>query len=146
MSNLDMPFERGRETSRTAAREAEGKAPGDRERVLQFLIRRGRRGATDDETEDVLNMAHTTASARRRGLYKEGLVIWCGTTRKTRSGRPANVWFSAREARIFGAIPVELPETREERVDAVVAAARVLCEGDSDELSDLWIALQALDA
>lgn len=66
--------------------------PG-RQRVLEFVTKRGfYKGATDDEIERALRMRHQTASARRRELVKDGLIMASGRKRPTRSGRFATIW------------------------------------------------------
>jgi parvulin-like peptidyl-prolyl isomerase len=123
MDQITLPFERQRETSRKAAQAARRRSTTDRARVLGYLGGRGAGGATDDEIEQALDLAHTTASARRRGLYLEGLVVWCGSTRPTRSGRPANVWLAGTEARHHHLLPVALAQTREQLVEIALEIA-----------------------
>lgn len=143
-----LPFERGRPTSRAGAASASSRAEGDRARVLRFITGRGIRGATDDEAEIALELAHTTTSARRRGLYLVGSVVWCGETRKTRRGVRANVWI-AKSVAIGGMIPeVALPSTVEEVRDDVLFRACQLVEvranGDpcGAEFEDLELAVR----
>lgn len=56
----------------------------------------GDRGLTDDEIEEMLELRHQTASARRRELFLKGLIVNDGETRATSSGRQAKVWVIAR--------------------------------------------------
>ena len=67
-----------------------GRAATDEERVLRFIRDRG--GATDDDIEIGLKLRHQTASARRNGLVRKGLVVATGAKRKTRTGCKAMIW------------------------------------------------------
>lgn len=78
--------------SSTSAEAAEALAPHAgrvRDQVLAALDAMPR---TDDELEQVLDLPHTTVSARRRELVLLGEVIPSGETRPTRQGRRATVW------------------------------------------------------
>ena len=48
--------------------------------------------STDDELEQRMQMRHQTLSSSRRHCVLKGWVVPTGNTRKTRSGRKANVW------------------------------------------------------
>ena len=48
--------------------------------------------STDDELEQRMQMRHQTLSSSRRHCVLKGWVAPTGNTRKTRSGRKANVW------------------------------------------------------
>lgn len=80
------------DTSQQAAhfQSSSGKASTDEMRVLTFIRNKG--GATDDEVEVALDLPHQTASARRNGLAKKGLVVQTAGRRDTRRGRKAIVW------------------------------------------------------
>jgi transcription initiation factor IIE alpha subunit len=86
------PFQKHSETSRQAARDVLAKPM--REIVLEALIHRGNRGATDDELQTALGMDPSTERPRRVELERAGLVIDSGERRKTRSGREAVVWMA----------------------------------------------------
>lgn len=87
-----LPHVKGSDTSRAAAEAAEESAPTIRRSVFRFIRSRGDHGSTDDEIEEVLDLSHQTASARRRELVLLGLVKDSGDRRKTRLGRGATVW------------------------------------------------------
>lgn len=60
--------------------------------VLRFIRVRGPHGATCDEVEVTLNLAHQTASPRVYELHKRGSIVDSGQKRVTRAGRRAIVW------------------------------------------------------
>jgi hypothetical protein len=86
------PHEAGSDTSAEAARSILGGIGRLQALVLEVLVARGNIGATDDELEVRLGLKHQTVSARRRELVLKGLARNSGSTRPTRSGRPAAVW------------------------------------------------------
>ena len=89
------PFEKGSDTSFSAAMAALPNAGTRRRRVYDILEGRGVAGATDDQVEEVTGWLHQTVSARRRELVLLGLVVDSGERRPTRSNRPATVWVCA---------------------------------------------------
>jgi hypothetical protein len=60
-------------------------------KVLRFLETCGAFGATDEEMQLALGMNPSTQRPRRIELARRGLIVTCGT-RKTTSGRNADVW------------------------------------------------------
>jgi hypothetical protein len=78
-------------TSTLAAIEIKPHAASLRDRVYAWIRQQGMQGATSDEVEAALGMIHQTASARVRELVKLGQLRKSGNTRKTRSGRHAEV-------------------------------------------------------
>ena len=90
-------FVRGSDTSEEAAKSIKAKAPTLREKVHEFLKRRGVFGATDYEIEQHLGLSHQTASARRRELVLKGYAKNSGDRRPTGSGRSATVWLACEE-------------------------------------------------
>lgn len=89
---MSLPYVKYSPTSRAAAAEGVERAETARERVYDWIARRGGAGATDDEIEAALGMRHQTASARRRELVLAGRVFDSGCTRPTRSGAGAAIW------------------------------------------------------
>lgn len=89
---LGVPYVRGSDTSYAAAREGRKKLLTDEAKVLAFITSRGTTGATDDEIEVALGLLHQNASARRRQLEKDGLVVHTSQRRPTRHGRQAGVY------------------------------------------------------
>ncbi len=87
------PAQRHSVTSMEAAEAIKPKVTGLRARVLAYLNYKGSEGATDEEIQDALSMNPSTQRPRRielvRGGYIEGPE---GLTRKTSSGRKAQVW------------------------------------------------------
>jgi predicted transcriptional regulator len=81
-------------TSKEAAGRIRPHAKAMRTEILDYIARRGGRGATTDEVEDRLGMKHQTASARVRKLAKEGLIRDSRRVRPTRSNRNAVVWIT----------------------------------------------------
>jgi hypothetical protein len=66
-----------------------------RERVYSAIAAAGEWGMTDDEIERETSLRHQTASARRRELVLLGRIKPNGQTRRTSSGRSAQVWVVA---------------------------------------------------
>lgn len=60
--------------------------------LLNFIRDQKTRGATDEEAQQSLRMNPSTQRPRRGELADKGLIRLAGTTRKTRTGRKANVW------------------------------------------------------
>lgn len=82
------------ETSRDAAASIRPYRKGMCLKVLACIQSAGTEGKTDDEVEIELGMRHQTASARRKDLVDDGLVVKKGIKRATRSGRGAFVWIA----------------------------------------------------
>ncbi len=89
-------FDGPSKTSRDAARSKRPTAGSDEARVMFALLDRP---DTDDGVEERLSMRHQNCSARRRSLVLKGIVASTGRTRKTRSGRKAQVWEVTPEGR-----------------------------------------------
>ena len=82
-------------TSKTTAKTktTRTRAAGDRIRVLDFIRRQGKNGATADEIQAALDMTHQSGSARVSELLnKYGEIKDSGRQRKTRSGSNATVY------------------------------------------------------
>lgn len=90
------PYQPGSETSQAAARrQTPAKLKGDAARILKLIadnVARGGSGATCDECEVALRLAHQTASARIKGLRDASLLRNSGNRRPTRTGSQAVVW------------------------------------------------------
>jgi len=84
-------FQRHSPTSKEAAEAIEPKAGTLRAKVLAFIRRQSRHGATDEEIQDALRMNPSTQRPRRVELVEQKLRAGSGT-RPTRSGRAAVVW------------------------------------------------------
>jgi len=93
-SSEQLPYTKGSDTSRWAAESMVEFAKTQEGMVYRHIRKQATNGATDDETENVLDLRHQTASARRRGLVLKSLVFDSGMRRATRSGREATVWVS----------------------------------------------------
>lgn len=89
---VDLAHVRGSDTSRAAAHAKKMTEEVDERRIVDFLTKRGRIGATDDEIERAMHRSHQSVSARRRGLVLKGEVVDTGIRRRTRTGRLAAVW------------------------------------------------------
>ncbi|MBD3262492.1 MAG: hypothetical protein GF334_12640, partial [Candidatus Altiarchaeales archaeon] len=85
-------FVNGSKTSKKAAKSMEEAAPSLRQKVYNYLVALGTKGATDDELEQLTELKHQTVSARRRELVIDGYVRDSGETRASRSGRQATIW------------------------------------------------------
>jgi hypothetical protein len=121
--NETIPYVRGSETSEDAAHAKRATAGSDEERVLEAIRRCGADGITDDGIENLLEMRHQNASARRNALVRKGLVCDSGMKRNTRSGRRATVWVAGVGSPLVGA-----PNDRVKRPsrDELLFAAAVL--------------------
>lgn len=86
------PYNRGSDTSRSAAESIQPQLNKMELAVYQHIAKQGRNGATCDEIEVALGFRHQTASARVNGLSKKARVRDSGARRKTRGGRSAAVW------------------------------------------------------
>ena len=71
---LPKPVHNGTETSRKAAERVQPKAKKQAVRVLEFIDSRGEFGATDKETQSVLEMPGDSQRPRRVWLTKQGYV------------------------------------------------------------------------
>lgn len=60
--------------------------------VLQYAIKRGSDGFTDQDLCDYYDNHGSTYRSRRSELTAEGLVVDSGRTRRLKSGRNAVVW------------------------------------------------------
>jgi predicted ArsR family transcriptional regulator len=89
-----LPFVADSDTSEAAGESLAGAVTALRQKVLAKIEEEGE--ATCDEVEVFLGMPHQTASARIRELSLMGLIVDTGDRRKTRSGRLARVYASAR--------------------------------------------------
>jgi len=86
------PHTPGSDTSKEAAEAIADVTGALRRRVYEHIISRGSEGTTDDAAEETLEMKHTTYTARRGELVKQGLVANSGKKGLTRSGRRAVLW------------------------------------------------------
>jgi hypothetical protein len=93
---MTAPFVFTSPTSAEAARLIDPAATSLKAKVFRYVVERGERGATDDETQIGLPMTSHTQVPRRIDLVKAGLVVDSGLVRKTRAGRDACVWIDAR--------------------------------------------------
>lgn len=86
---------RGSATSRAAAASMRSRAKTAREKILDFLLARGLRGATYDEVVHDLGMGAPTVCGRMVELVAGGQARKSDRTRPTRSGRGAVVYVAA---------------------------------------------------
>lgn len=87
----------GTALSRLAAELMQPHAARQRERVMEFIVSAGDRGATDEEIQDGLGLSGNSERPRRTRLVELGRVKDSGNMRMTRSGRPATVWMAAHQ-------------------------------------------------
>lgn len=69
-------------------------AESQRGRLLEYLRKRGAKGATDQEAGEELELGESVRP-RRRELETAGLVKESGNFRQTHSGKMAIVWIAA---------------------------------------------------
>ena len=89
-----------RDTSRLAAASIRGKAPTVQQQVLEYLVRSGTDGCTDEETAQALGLRTASQTARRNELCESGLVVDSGRRRLTSAGRSAIVWVATPTAAV----------------------------------------------
>lgn len=85
------PSARGSVTSAQAADSLGPAMLNALQRKVLELLRATPEGLTDEEVQRRLDMNPSTQRPRRIELARRGLVVTCGT-RKTSSGRNADVW------------------------------------------------------
>ena len=85
----------GTPTSRDAAADARAMAGKQRARILAHLFACGERGATAQEIESATGLAGNTVRPRLVELRESACATTSGT-RKTTSGRAAQVWHAVR--------------------------------------------------
>ena len=95
MTQLELLWARGSDTSAAAAISVERDGPRLRELVLFTIRAAGARGLTCDELELHLNMRHQTVSARVYELREGEWIRDSGERRLTRSNRKAVVWVAS---------------------------------------------------
>ena len=96
VGGVGAPYTKGSLTSLEAAEAIADVAGRLRRRVYQYIVSCGASGTTDDGAEVALDMRHTTYTARRGELVKQGLVADSGHKGTTRSGRRATLWVAVR--------------------------------------------------
>ncbi|MDD8013874.1 MAG: hypothetical protein PHX05_10375 [Acidobacteriota bacterium] len=87
-----LPAHNRQPTARAAAERIAPRTATLRQRVLDYLRGRGRRGATDREMQAALGMDGNTQRPRRQELQTRGLIRDSHQRRTTDSGRLAIVW------------------------------------------------------
>jgi hypothetical protein len=88
------PAQKHSATSVAAAEWLDGNTLNKLQRAVLELLRSEAAGLTDEEMASRLGMNPSTQRPRRIELAKRGLVVKAGT-RKTASGRSADVWRAA---------------------------------------------------
>src|SRR5262245_4791484 len=86
------PAQRHSATSRAAAAAIVGSLSRLRRLVLDALAAAGLAGLTDEEGIDRTGLSPSTYRPRRVELWRSGLVVDSGRTRRTASGRNAVIW------------------------------------------------------
>lgn len=72
------------------------KSAADRERIMQYIIAQGLRGATDGEMQDALGIPGDTQRPRRDELAASGAIRLNGQHRKSpHSNSPLQIWVAA---------------------------------------------------
>lgn len=95
----------GRETSKEMQRRALPRAGLVRRLVYDFVLARGRDGATDDEVQVALGLGHSTGSSSCSTLRRDGWLVPAlddqgrPMRRRTRAGNWAYVWRAVAEGR-----------------------------------------------
>ena len=85
------PYARGSSTSKAAAKAVEPRMGTQKYNILQDLKQCGATGATDEQIALALDLKGDTVRPRRGALHAAYAIRKSGT-RKTLSGRDADVW------------------------------------------------------
>lgn len=93
-----VPFVRGSDTSRAAAKSIEGIVGRLNRLILHAVADSREHGMTCDEAEVTLNLRHQTCSSRITHLQQTGAIVDSGRRRLTRSRRKARVYVIPRYA------------------------------------------------
>ena len=126
------PYTPDSDTSREAAESVAEVAGKIRRQVYEYIVSCGDDGTTDDAAEQVLDLLHTTYTARRGELVKQGLVRDSGSRDKTRRGRNAALWVAVPEDEIEDA--KQEAAASEDRRNLESAARAILKGMSNDEL------------
>lgn len=105
--------------------------PSNRVRLYQHFLEQGKRGSTDEEAEDALDLPHQTVSAVRGELVKMGAVVDTEVCRWTRSNRKATVRVGVPDVDVSRRPPATPVE---EKLRWIRAAIRDVEEGVLDTL------------
>ena len=81
-----------RKTSVDAATNHLPKSGTTRAIIYEYIVRTGMRGATDQEIEQMLHIDGNTVRPSRLTLFKDGLIVDAGITRKNENGNDCTVW------------------------------------------------------
>lgn len=108
-------------TSHEAALGKEESFRQDEAKILALLKAVGERGATDFEIETATGLRQSSASARRNGLVKKGLVRDSGLKRKTRTRRFAIVWILGTGHAVRGSGNERVPRPSPKKIKAALA-------------------------
>lgn len=81
-----------RKTSVDAANNHLPKSGSTRAKVYEYIVRQGMRGATDQEIQRYLKIDGNTVRPSRLTLFKDGLIVDAGITRKNENGNDCTVW------------------------------------------------------
>jgi len=132
MTYPDTPgFQKHSETSRNAAKTLN--ADTLRKTVLKYIVDAGEYGSIGDEIAEHFNIAPGTVSARLIELERWGYIVKLTRTRKTRRGKPANVYTIPRFAGAGDVIkykPKNLCVETGERKDVIEWFVKQACAGE----------------
>ena len=92
---IGIPYQWGSETSYEAAKLIRKKAPTLRERVMEYIVNQGMRGATDYEIHVGTGIRYSTVNPRRNELEKAGRIIKTGNRRRTQGNAKAAVYVAS---------------------------------------------------
>ena len=92
---IGIPYQSGSETSYEAAKLIKKKAPNLRERVMEYIVTQGMRGATDYEIHVGTGIRYSTVNPRRNELEKAGRIIKTGKRRRTQGNARAAVYVAS---------------------------------------------------
>lgn len=81
-----------KDAPQTSVEAAQSITPNPMELIVLEVIKGFPEGCISDQVQDALpHMAYSSVTARFSGLFRKGLIIYTGETRKGRSGRGQRV-------------------------------------------------------
>lgn len=115
----------GSSTSRAAAVNVAGRAPGMEQQVIDLIASRGDEGLTCFEVEGLLGMRHQTASARIREAVLHGMLVDSGRTRPSSVGDESTVYVRTSRTEPFK-VPKNAPKPTKAQVEVFLTYFRAL--------------------
>ena len=133
------PHQAESDTSAAAAFNILDSVNGMQKKVYDFISFCGKKGSTDAEIQECLDMTPSTQVPRRRELVLKGLVIDSGKRRKNPSGCNAVVWVKTTVPHPPPAQPTSKKEETKALSDVIRDQAKRIKELEADRDRIDWI-------